>query len=46
MMVWRYIIKSEVGNIITQDPEYAEKRSRLGNIVFCKRESNAYRFNH
>jgi len=46
MIVWKYTIQSDNGIIITQNPEYAEKRSRLGNIVFCKRENNFYRFNH
>jgi len=40
MIIWTYTIKSDNGTIITQNPEYAEKRSRLGNIVFCKRISN------
>ena len=45
MIVWKYTIQSEAGTIITRNPEYAEKRSRLGNIVFCKRETNIYKFN-
>lgn len=44
MNVWTYKIKSNSGIIITQNSDFAEKKSRLGNIVFCKRESNKYRF--
>ena len=46
MMVWKYIIKSDAGIIVTRNTDYAEKRSKLGNIVFCKRENNIYRFSH
>jgi len=46
MMVWKYKILSEAGMIITQNLEYAEQKSKLGNIVFCKRENNVYKFNH
>ena len=45
MMVWTYKIKTDVGVIITKNVEYAEKKSRLGNIVFCKREKNMYKYN-
>ena len=46
MMVWKYTIQSNAGVIITQNADYAEEKSRLGNIVFCKRENNVYKFNH
>lgn len=46
MMVWKYKIQSSTGLIITQNPEYAEMKSKLGNIVYCKGESNVYRYNH
>ena len=45
MMVWKYRIQTDAGMIITKNSEYAEKKSRLGNIVFCKRENNIYKFN-
>jgi len=45
-MVWKYTIQTDAGTIITtRNTEYAEKRSKLGNIVFCKREKNIYKFN-
>jgi hypothetical protein len=44
MMMWKYTILSDNGTIITRNPEYAEKRSKLGNIVFCKRETNIYKY--
>ena len=42
---WRYTILTDIGIITTKNPDYAEKRSKLGNIVFCKREKNHYKFN-
>lgn len=44
MSVWTYKIRSNAGIIITKDPEYAERKSKLGNIVFCKRETNFYKY--
>ena len=44
MIVWIYKIITDMGPIITKDAAYAEKRSKLGNTVFCKRETNIYRF--
>ena len=46
MIVWKYTIQSDVGPIITKNTEYAEKKSKLGCIIFCKRENNHYKFNH
>ncbi len=46
MMAWRYKIQGSNNTIITSSSEYAEKKSKLGYIVFCKRESNVYRFSH
>lgn len=45
MIVWKYTILSNVGTIITSNAEYAEKKSKLGYPVFCKREKNIYKFN-
>jgi hypothetical protein len=44
MMNWKYTIQTSNGVIVTRNPDFAEMKSRLGNIVFCKRESNIYRF--
>jgi len=38
-----YIIKGGAGTIVTQNPYYAEEKSRLGYQVFCKRESNIFK---
>ena len=46
MMTWRYKIRGANSTIITSNSEYAEQKSKLGYIVFCKRESNIYKFNH
>jgi len=45
MMVWMYTIQTNNGKILTKDPLYAERQSRQGNIVFCKRETNVFKFN-
>lgn len=44
MIVWRYTIQTGNGMIITRDPVYAEKQSRRGYIVFCKRETNLFKY--
>ena len=46
MIVWKYRIYGDAGTIITRDPDFAEMKSRLGNIVFCKRESNIFSYNN
>ena len=46
MVSWTYIIKGGAGTIITGDPFYAEMKSKLGYIVFCKRENNIYKSHH
>ena len=43
MNVWNYIIHNSNNKIFTQNSEYAEKRSKQGNIVFCKRITNFYK---
>jgi len=45
MIVWKYKIQTDSGYIFTQNTSFAEQKSRLGNIVFCKREKNVYKFN-
>ena len=44
MTIWKYIIKSNAGIIVTRNHQYAEKKSKLGYLVFCKRENNIYRY--
>jgi len=46
MIVWKYTILSDAGPIITKDTKYAEKKSKLGYLVFCKRENNIYKLKH
>jgi len=46
MMIWKYIIKSDAGTIITKNYTYAEQKSKMGYRVFCKRENNMYRHPH
>lgn len=46
MTIWKYIIKSEAGNIITSNYRFAEQKSKLGYLVFCKRENNVYKYPH
>ena len=44
MIEWKYTILSNAGLILTSNPEFAEKKSRLGYRVYCKRENNKYKF--
>ena len=44
MIVRKYTIISNAGCIMTSNTEYAEKKSRLGYKVYCKRENNKYKF--
>jgi hypothetical protein len=44
MVIWKYIIQTDIGPIITSNYRYAEQRSKSGNIVFCKREKNIYKY--
>ena len=46
MIVWKYKILTNAGQIITKNVEYAEKKSRNGYLIFCKGENNIYKFNH
>lgn len=46
MNIWKYVIKSGSGLIITKNFEIAEEKSKLGYIVFCKRDKNIYRYIH
>ena len=45
MIVWKYKIQTNAGTIITRNPEIAERKSRSGYLVFCKRENNIYKYN-
>ena len=44
LITWKYKIQGDACTIITRNPEYAEQKSKLGYIVFCKRETNIYKF--
>ena len=46
MMTWIYTIKAGASTIITGDPFYAERKSKTGYIVFCKRKNNVYSQNN
>jgi hypothetical protein len=45
MKNWIYKIQGLDKVIITKNVEFAEQKSKLGYIVFCKRESNIFKFN-
>ena len=45
MSTWIFIIKYAGGTIITKNQKYADKKRKLGCIVFCKCENNIYKFN-
>ena len=42
MNIWKYRIYTRNGVIITRNLELAEMKSKLGFIVFCKREPNIF----
>jgi hypothetical protein len=46
MIVWKYTILSNAGSILTSNTEYAEKKSKSGYRVYCKRENNKFKFIH
>jgi len=46
MIIWKYVIKGNAGTITTRNCEYAEQKSKLGYLVFCKRENNIFRYPH
>ena len=46
MIVWKYTILTDTGTIITKNPDIAERKSRSGYLVFCKRENNVYKYDH
>jgi hypothetical protein len=46
MIVWKYKIIGNAGIITTKNTELAEQKSKSGYIVYCKRESNIYKYNH
>ena len=46
MTIWKYIIKGDAVTIVTKNHRYAEKKSKHGYLVFCKRENNVYRYPH
>lgn len=44
MISWIYTILGDCGLIKTQNPEYAEFKSKNGYIVFCKTVPNIIKF--
>jgi hypothetical protein len=42
---WKYTILTNYGKIITCNFEYAERKSKSGYPIFCKKESNIYKYN-
>jgi hypothetical protein len=46
MITWIYIIKNFEGKIITKNCDFAERKSKLGYFVFCKRAKNLYKYHH
>jgi len=46
MIVWKYKILTEAGPIITKNVEYAEQKRKKGYLIFCKGESNVYKYNY
>ncbi len=44
MYIWKYKIISNSGPIYTSNTMFAEKKSKLGNLVFCKRENDFLKF--
>jgi len=46
MIVWKYIIQTNAGTIITKNTDFAEMKSKLGCRIFCKGENNVYKFPH
>ena len=46
MVIWKYKILTNAGVITTRNTEYAEKKSRLGYLVFCKGENNIYKYHN
>jgi len=46
MINWKYTIYGEGCRIVTGNIDFAEQKSKQGYIIFCKRESNVFKFNH
>ncbi len=46
MSIWKYVIKSNFGTIITKNYKYAEEKSKSGYVVFCKKENTINKFYH
>jgi len=47
MSLWTYTIKTAKGFVLTTtDPDIAEKKSRHGCCVYCKRTTNVFRYPH
>jgi hypothetical protein len=46
MITWKYIIKGNYTTMITKNHDFAEQKSKLGCIVYCKREKNIFKGRH
>ncbi|MFO8078439.1 MAG: hypothetical protein R6U21_07355 [Thermoplasmatota archaeon] len=44
MITWTYRIQAMNGCILTKNAAYAERKSRHGYRVFCKRDSSINRY--
>lgn len=44
MYIWKYKIIGNSGSIYTSNTLFAEEKSKLGKLVFCKRETNIRKF--
>ena len=44
MVSWTYRILGKSGTILTQDPLYAELKSKTGYSVFCTRDKTRLRY--
>ena len=46
MIVWKYKILTNAGPIITENVEFAEKKSKNGYRIFCRGENNVYKYSN
>jgi len=46
MNSWIYRIIGKTVVITTKNTDFAEKKSKLGYIIYCKKETKKYRYFH
>ncbi|MBU0498097.1 MAG: hypothetical protein KKC68_08045 [Candidatus Thermoplasmatota archaeon] len=46
MIIWTYRISGKTGTILTQDPLYAEIKSKMGYLVYCTRKNTMAKYFH